>query len=714
MESSSLLEMTVSPLGLKSKQLILSEFSRNTLATRKLRSTLSVSFMPPPPPRGKGTGGACAPAKGRGKRSRAGLACGGGTGTGKREKKAEPAKDRSDFCPRADSHSGCGKEAAAIPAHCVRHFAALGRRGEEWRWGHAWDCGPPEEIEATKRSSNGEATGLVHAGIREILIITYSWWIRGMVSVFKSLPITGKTCWRPSFSFTSEISSLKMTLKDHGLHFFRSAVDTVLPGPILKRALVLEPGGCPRLLLHGRPFELKRNLYLVGFGKAVLGMAAVAEDILGGYLTQGIISVPRGIQETLRHAGMREMLLKPHSRIQVLEGARDNLPDQEALEAARAILELAKSLTADDLLLVLISGGGSALLPAPIPPVTLEDKATITRLLALKGATIQELNTIRKALSLSKGGGLAQIAHPAQVLSLILSDVIGNPLDIIASGPTVASSHSMQDCFQILAKYDVLDTLPKSVLTVLSSSVTKHSTQKNYSHVCNVVIGSNRLALEGAKCQAEQLGYLTILLSDAVGGEVSTVALFYSLLIQFVCLSIINDAGNRPLRDSVKEMLTSIAGQLEIPVLSLIDPLTTMKETHAENPICLMAGGETTVQIQGNGKGGRNQELALRVALELHRAKSTMEGSYLSKYEVMFLSGGTDGQDGPTEAAGAFCSQDLVEEAEQEGFDVGSTLSNNDSYTFFTKFQNGHHLLMTGLTGTNVMDIHAVLIRSRT
>ncbi|XP_039198525.1 glycerate kinase isoform X2 [Crotalus tigris] len=534
-----------------------------------------------------------------------------------------------------------------------------------------------------------------------------------MVSVFKSLSIPGKICWLPNFSFTSEMSSLKMTLKDHGLHFFRSAVGAVLPGPILKRSLVLEPGGCPRLLLQGRPFELKTNLYLVGFGKAVLGMAAVAEDILGGYLTQGIISIPQGIQETLRHAGMREMLLKPCSRIQVLEGARENLPDKDALEAARAILELAKSLTADDLLLVLISGGGSALLPAPIPPVTLEDKTAITRLLASKGATIQELNTSRKALSLSKGGGLAQIAHPAQVLSLILSDVIGDPLDIIASGPTVASSHSRQDCFQILAKYDVLNTLPKSVLTVLSSSVTKHSTQQDYSHVYNVVIGSNRLALEGAKYQAEQLGYLTILLSDAVCGEVSTVARFYSLLIQFVCLSIIKDAGSRPLRDSVKEMLTTIAGQLEIPVLSLIDPLTTMKEPHVENPICLLAGGETTVQVQGSGKGGRNQELALRVALELHRAKSTMEGSCLNKYEVMFLSGGTDGQDGPTEAAGAFCSQDLVEEAEQAGFDVESTLSNNDSYTFFTKFQNGHRLLVTGLTGTNVMDIHAVLIRTR-
>ncbi|XP_039198524.1 glycerate kinase isoform X1 [Crotalus tigris] len=614
--------------------------------------------------------------------------------------------------PSGGFRSSCGKKAAATPAHCVRHFAALGRRGEGWRCRHGWNYGAfggnrSDEKEPQRRRYRSGACR------DTTLIIAYSWWIRGMVSVFKSLSIPGKICWLPNFSFTSEMSSLKMTLKDHGLHFFRSAVGAVLPGPILKRSLVLEPGGCPRLLLQGRPFELKTNLYLVGFGKAVLGMAAVAEDILGGYLTQGIISIPQGIQETLRHAGMREMLLKPCSRIQVLEGARENLPDKDALEAARAILELAKSLTADDLLLVLISGGGSALLPAPIPPVTLEDKTAITRLLASKGATIQELNTSRKALSLSKGGGLAQIAHPAQVLSLILSDVIGDPLDIIASGPTVASSHSRQDCFQILAKYDVLNTLPKSVLTVLSSSVTKHSTQQDYSHVYNVVIGSNRLALEGAKYQAEQLGYLTILLSDAVCGEVSTVARFYSLLIQFVCLSIIKDAGSRPLRDSVKEMLTTIAGQLEIPVLSLIDPLTTMKEPHVENPICLLAGGETTVQVQGSGKGGRNQELALRVALELHRAKSTMEGSCLNKYEVMFLSGGTDGQDGPTEAAGAFCSQDLVEEAEQAGFDVESTLSNNDSYTFFTKFQNGHRLLVTGLTGTNVMDIHAVLIRTR-
>ncbi|XP_032996560.1 glycerate kinase [Lacerta agilis] len=505
-----------------------------------------------------------------------------------------------------------------------------------------------------------------------------------------------------------------MALQEHGLHLFRCAVARVLPGPMLKRALVLETGECPRLVLHGRPFELRRNLYLVGFGKAVLGMAAAAEDILGDYLVRGVISVPQGIQKLCStQEGEQAMLLKPQSRIQVMEGAKHNLPDRAALKAATAIQDLAEGLTAGDLLLVLISGGGSALLPAPIPPVTLEEKETITRLLASKGATIHELNTIRKALSLLKGGGLARAAYPAQVLSLILSDVIGDPLDIIASGPTVASSHSVQDCFHILTKYNMLDTLPQSVQTVLSGSATGHNTPKDYSHVFNVVIGSNRLALEEARCQAEELGYLTLVLSDAVCGEVGTVARLYSLLIQLICLSAVRGAQTYLLKDKVEAALSSLEAQLAIPGLNCTDALKALQESQAGRPVCLLAGGETTVQLRGSGKGGRNQELALRVALELHRAKSTEAGSFLEEYKVVFLSGGTDGQDGPTEAAGAFSSQELVHEAEQEGFDVGTFLSNNDSYTFFTEFQRGRHLLMTGLTGTNVMDVHAVLIRAR-
>ncbi|NXX96310.1 GLCTK kinase, partial [Centropus bengalensis] len=501
----------------------------------------------------------------------------------------------------------------------------------------------------------------------------------------------------------------RMSLREHALSLFRCAVSTVQPAPMMKRAVKLQGNGCPQLLVKGQAFPVKRNLYLVGFGKAVLGMAAAAEEILGDHLVRGIINVPLGIQDYLQRAGMQEMLLKPHSKIQVIEGARNNLPDPEALRGAVAIQELAEGLAADDLLLVLISGGGSALLPAPIPPILLEEKEKLTKMLASRGAAIQELNIVRKTLSLLKGGGLAQLAYPAQVVSLILSDVIGDPLDIIASGPTAASSHSVQDCLQILTKYNLLHSLPKSVETVLSRSPTKPSAPQDYSHVCNVIIGSNTLALDEAKRQAEGLGYVTMILSTAICGEVGRVALLFCQLIQLLCLGFAG-LGEGPLGDEVRGNLLQLAAELEIPGLNLAEFLQSLRGLEAERAICILAGGETTVQLQGTGKGGRNQELALRVGLGLHRA---MEGSgSLRKCEILFLSGGTDGQDGPTEAAGAFCSPGLVDEALQEGLDVEAVLSNNDSYTFFSQFQGGRHLLVTGLTGTNVMDIQAILIRA--
>ncbi|PKK20419.1 glycerate kinase, partial [Columba livia] len=475
-------------------------------------------------------------------------------------------------------------------------------------------------------------------------------------------------------------------------------------------ALKLQGDGCTQLLVKGRAFPVKRDLYLVGFGKAVLGMAAAAEEILGDHLVRGIVNVPLGIQNSLQRAGMQEMLLKPHSKIQVIEGAKNNLPDQEALKGAVAIQELAKGLTADDLLLVLISGGGSALLPAPIPPILLEEKEKLTKTLASRGAAIQELNIVRKTLSLLKGGGLARLAYPAQVVSLILSDVIGDPLDIIASGPTAASSHSIQDCLQILTKYNLLQSLPESVETVLSHSPTKPTAPEDYSHVCNVIIGSNALALDEAKRQAEGLGYATLILSAAICGEVSRIAALYCQLVQLGCLGLAG-LGEGPQGDKARGNLLQLAAELDIPGLNLAEFLQAMRGLGPERPVCILAGGETTVQLQGTGKGGRNQELALRVGLGLHQAQAA-EGRSLARCDVVFLSGGTDGQDGPTEAAGAFCSPELVREALRDGLDVEAFLNNNDSYTFFSQFQDGRHLLVTGLTGTNVMDIQAILIRA--
>ncbi|CAO2633739.1 Glycerate kinase [Lemmus lemmus] len=414
-------------------------------------------------------------------------------------------------------------------------------------------------------------------------------------------------------------------------------------------------------------------------------MAAAAEELLGQHLVQGVISVPNSL--------LREMLLKPHSRIQVFEGAEDNLPDRDALRAALAIQQLAEGLTADDLLLVLISGGGSALLPAPIPPVTLEEKQMLTKLLAARGATIQELNTIRKALSQLKGGGLAQAAYPAQVVSLILSDVIGDPLEVIASGPTVASDHSVQDCLHILNRYGLRAALPRSVKTVLSRADSDPRGPHACGHVLNVIIGSNSLALAEAQRQAEVLGYHAMVLSTAMQGDVKSVAQFYGLLARVAAAH---------LTSPIEAKLRQLAAELQLPDLQLEEALEAVAK--AKGPVCLLAGGEPTVQLQGSGKGGRNQELALRMGTELGTQP-------LGPIDVLFLSGGTDGQDGPTKVAGAWVMSDLVSQASAEGLDIATVLSHNDSYTFFCSLQGGMHLLHTGLTGTNVMDVHLLIFR---
>nr|XP_044610640.1 glycerate kinase isoform X3 [Equus asinus] len=395
-----------------------------------------------------------------------------------------------------------------------------------------------------------------------------------------------------------------------------------------------------------------------------------------------------------------EMLLKPHSRIQVFEGAEDNLPDRDALRAALAIRQLAEGLTADDLLLVLISGGGSALLPAPIPPVTLEEKQTLTKLLAARGANIQELNTIRKALSQLKGGGLAQAAYPAQVVSLILSDVVGDPMEVIASGPTVASVHSVQDCLHILNRYGLRAALPRSVKTVLARADSDPHGPHSCGHVLNVIIGSNALALAEAQRQAEALGYRAMVLSTAMQGDVKSVAQFYALLVRVVGAHLTPPGPGTSVEED--EQLYELAAKLQLPDLQLKEALEAV--AGAGSPVCLLAGGEPTVQLQGSGKGGRNQELALRVGAELGQWP-------LGPIDVLFLSGGTDGQDGPTEAAGAWVTPELASQATTEGLDVATFLAHNDSHTFFSRFQGGAHLLHTGLTGTNVMDAHILFLR---
>ncbi|KAG9336060.1 hypothetical protein JZ751_003326 [Albula glossodonta] len=485
-------------------------------------------------------------------------------------------------------------------------------------------------------------------------------------------------------------STRGMSLEERARQVFAAAIGAVQPDSVVRRSLERKGNS---LLVAGRSFDLTHNLHLVGFGKAVLGMAAEAERIVGDHLVKGVVSVPHGIQETLRHHGKGKMLLGEDSRIEVFEGARHNLPDANAQKAAERIRQLASALTESDLLLVLIS--------APVPPISLQEKQDVTRRLAAAGATIQELNTVRRALSLLKGGGLAKCAHPAQVVALILSDVIGDPLDLIASGPTVHSEVLPAEVWAVLDRYGLSDSLPASVREVLGQAELQQGQggkqAEEAGHVLNAVIGSNGIALERAGRCAREIGLRPLVLSPGVCGDVRSVARLYGLLARFAC-----SPGCSA--DDLAPQILGLGPEVGVESWDLCRVMQSLSEGRGEGwgATCLLAGGEPTVQLTGKGKGGRNQELALRVGLEL-AGESPLQDS-------VFLSGGTDGQDGPTEAAGAVTDGRLAGEAGQQGLNPQPFLANNDSFSFFSQFSGGRRLLLPGLTGTNVMDVHLLLL----
>jgi hydroxypyruvate reductase len=391
-----------------------------------------------------------------------------------------------------------------------------------------------------------------------------------------------------------------------------------------------------------------KRIFVTGFGKGTAPMAKALEDILGDRLTEGWITVK--YQHTL-----------PLKKVRVMEAGHP-IPDQAGLEATRFILERLKDCTEQDLVLCAFSGGGSALSPAPRPPIELSEKQATTQLLLECGATIFELNSIRKHLSTCKGGQLARVAYPAAVVSLYLSDVVGDPLDVISSGPTVPDTSTFADCMRIVERYGLAAKLPASVFKLLKDGAdgviedTPKSGDIVFEKARNLVVGSNRAALVAAAYKAKKLGYNTLVLSSFLQGEAREIAQAFTAIGKEVAAS-------------------------GYPVAA---------------PACILAGGETTVTIRGKGKGGRNQELALAATLSLDGWP-----------RVALLSAGTDGTDGPTDAAGAFADGDTCRNATQQELNPETYLKNNDSYHFFKKLDD---LLITGPTRTNVMDMIILLV----
>ena len=410
--------------------------------------------------------------------------------------------------------------------------------------------------------------------------------------------------------------------------------------------LVLGMKGKPMVELDLMEYD---RISLVGGGKATAPMAKALEDMFGEKIEKGMINVKYGFTQELDFTEITE--------------AGHPVPDQNGVEGTRKILNFLQSAGEKDLIFSLISGGGSALLPQPAGEVTLSQKQELTRSLLACGASIDEINCIRKHISAIKGGQMARAAFPATIVNLMLSDVVGDKMDVIASGPFVPDSSTFKEAWRILGKYELRD-IPATVLAHLKAGEkgripeTPKADDPIFDRVHNFIVGSNMLALESAMAEAKELGYETLILSSMVEGETREVALVHSAIA----------------REIVK------TGQPVSP------------------PACIISGGETTVTIHGNGLGGRNQEFCLAAALDITGLPA----------RVVILSGGTDGNDGPTDAAGAIVDPFTVRRGKDIGMDAVDFLNNNDAYHFFEKTKD---LLLTGPTNTNVMDVRLVLVR---
>ncbi len=404
-----------------------------------------------------------------------------------------------------------------------------------------------------------------------------------------------------------------------------------------------------------RSYDLTQieRVFVIGVGKASPAMATAIAHVLDDRLTAGWVNTKYGHRRPFGQEGTPSSYV---SRLTFHECGHP-IPDESGVAGAHQIMALAKKTTARDLVVTLLSGGGSALMVAPAEGLTLADKQTVTRLLLGCGATINELNCVRKHLSAVKGGQLARLAYPAQVVTLILSDVVGNALDVIASGPTVPDPTTYADARAILDRYRLWDEVPPPVRKRLEDGLagrlpdTPKEGDSAFAGVYNLVIGSNELAAQAAVRRAQELGFHALLLSTYVEGEAREVG--------------------KVLAGILREMAAS--GQ---PVA---------------RPGCVVVGGETTVTLRGKGMGGRNQELALAAAMKIAGLP-----------DVLVVACGTDGTDGPTDAAGAFADGTTVERARSRGLDPAAYLAKNDSYHFFEALGD---LLLTGPTGTNVNDL---------
>jgi len=427
---------------------------------------------------------------------------------------------------------------------------------------------------------------------------------------------------------------------------FMSGVESVMPARIIEKN-VFKKNETLFIAGHEVNLESVENIYVIGAGKASAKMGEAIENILDDRITGGQIVVKYGHACELKFVNVSE--------------AGHPLPDYNGYAATQNILNIVTQANENDLVICLISGGGSALLTDFPAGTSIDDLILANQLLLKSGADIKEINTVRKHLSNVKGGQLAKAAHPAMLISLVLSDVIGDPLDMIASGPTVPDPTTFIDALVVLEKYQLLPDMPPTFLEYVQNGIsglhpeTPKPGDRVFDNIRNIVVANNKIALEGCRQKANELGLNCFIISSQLEGNTADVAEY---LIE--------------------------------------EALAFQKDGNIEKPCCLLFGGETTLKVSGNGTGGRNQHLALCAALLLK-----------DKPGITFLAAGTDGSDGPTAAAGAVVDSQTFPAAASRYLDIEKYLDNFDSYHFF-ETAGGH--VITGPTMTNVMDLIVILV----
>ncbi|MCB0103173.1 MAG: glycerate kinase [Anaerolineales bacterium] len=430
------------------------------------------------------------------------------------------------------------------------------------------------------------------------------------------------------------ISTATLHTHPHGkdiMQILNACINAVEPGNAIRNFVRREKN---ILQIEDQKYDLNEfdQVTVLGLGKATEAMSLALLDVLGSYPSRGLL-IPK------------QAFTSPASGFTVSPGGHP-VPTAASIHAGNSAFDLASTLTEKDLLICLISGGGSALMTSPQRGLQLEDLQALTKLLLACGARVDEINTLRRHLDRVKGGGIAKSVNGARIASLILSDVVANPLEAIASGPTAPDPSTREDALSILKKYDLLAKVPAAILQVLENTPeTPKPNDPLFERVQNVLVGSNSLAAEAGLEMAKSLGFETHFLGDTWQGEAREVA----------------------------------------------KKLCRYFKREYPRPFCWIAGGETTVTLHGRGKGGRNQELALAAAIEMNGLENSM-----------LITLATDGEDGPTDAAGAVVVGESYQRGERLGVNAQAFLSQNDAHSYFEKLGD---LLQTGPTGTNVNDL---------